>query len=68
VNTRTAAELLTGTRFVAIETLGGRIIQIRLEPLSRIPPDFMQKCPGKDPGRVHVIEPEAYRLVADGID
>lgn len=63
-----AAQLLTDARFVAIKALGGKIIQIQLEPVFRIPPDFMQECPGKDPARMHVIEPETYRIVANGID
>ncbi|MGY3469224.1 hypothetical protein ACVW0I_006095 [Bradyrhizobium sp. LM6.11] len=64
----TTSELLTGARLVTIETLRGKIIQIRLEEPPGIAPDLMQECPGKYAGRVHVIEAEAYGIVANRID
>jgi hypothetical protein len=53
---------------VAVEALGGEIVEIILKPSLGIEAEIAQECPGVDAGGVHVVEAQPHRIIADGID
>src|SRR5260370_42476942 len=59
---------LADTWFVAIQALGGKIIQIQLKLSFGVLPQVVQKLPGKDAGVVHVIKANPHRVISDGIN
>src|SRR5256714_2476533 len=55
-------------RPVAIKAFGLEIVEIILKTPLGIHAKIAQKHPGIDAGRVHIVEPEPHRVIADGID
>src|SRR5262245_18006471 len=56
------------TGSVAVEALGQEIVEIGLETRPGIDTEIVQERPGVDAGRMHIVETEPDRIIADGID
>jgi len=61
-------QTLTDAGLVPVQMLGREVIEIVLKAAVRIQAKIMQECPGIDPGAVHVVETDPYRVVSNGID
>src|SRR4030081_561548 len=55
-------------RLVAVEALGLEIVEIILKTPFDVQSEIVQERPGVDAGRVHVVETEPHRIIADRID
>lgn len=55
-------------RFVAVQPLGLKIVEVILKAPLSIDSEIAQKRPGIDAGGVHVVEPEPHRIIADRVD
>src|SRR5439155_13828524 len=55
-------------RPVAVEPLCQEVVEVPLKTLLGVHTEIAQERPGIDAGRVHVVEPDSDRIIADRID
>src|SRR6266853_3009704 len=63
-----SASPLAHARSVAVQALGLEIVEVILKTPLGVHTEIVQERPGVDAGRVHIVEPQSHRIIADRIN
>src|SRR6267378_4759772 len=63
-----SASPLAHARSVAVQALGLEIVEVILKTPLGVHTEIVQERPGVDAGRVHIVETEPHRIIADRIN